>query len=86
MAISAREEDIVKMRQKSGASFALLADPTLEVIESWGVADAENQIAYPATFVVDTEGKIRYVHIGEDKKDRPVLEDVLTVVRYLSES
>ena len=42
------------VRKKLGATFALYSDPKLETIRAWGVADEENEIARPATFVVRT--------------------------------
>jgi len=82
--VSTKANDIAEMQELTGAQFALYADPDRTVIKAWGVADPDNEIAVPATFIVDVDGKIRYVHVGEDKTDRPVMKDVLDVLRYLS--
>ena len=64
--------------------YALYVDPGRAVIKAWGVDDPDNQIAVPATFIVGEDGKVRYVHVGTDKTDRPVMQDVLDVLSYLS--
>jgi peroxiredoxin len=35
----------------------------------------------PATFVVDTEGKVRFAHYNADQSDNPPMEPVLEAVR-----
>lgn len=85
-AISAEPEDIPKMLENVPVAFPLYADPNRPTIKAWGVADPTSDIAVPATFIIDTDGKVRYQHVGENKTDRPVMEDVLTVLRYLSDS
>ena len=67
-----------------GISFSLAHDPNLELATQYGVADLTNNIPYPATFIVDRDGFIRFVYIGEDMTDRPVLESITTIVKHLS--
>lgn len=43
---------------EQGVSFPVINDPDNEISARWGVQ------AVPASFIVDTDGKIRYVEIG----------------------
>lgn len=85
VAISAAAEDPAEMREKTGVGFPLYADPDRAAIESWGVLDAENEIARPAIFVVDRDGAIVYAYVGKDKSDRPVFAEVLARLRALQQ-
>ena len=76
VAVSAAREDPAEMQQKSGATFPLYVDPDLELIKSWGVFDSENEIAKPATFVIDADGTVAYAYVGADKADRPAWDEV----------
>lgn len=75
--------DIEKTRAKTGVDFPLYADPDRTAIKSWGVHDAENDISLPATFVVDAQGMVVFRYVGEDKTDRPVLDDIMKTLRAL---
>lgn len=44
--------------QELGLTFPLLADPEREVIRAWGVEDPANRTAWPAIFLVSTQGTI----------------------------
>jgi peroxiredoxin len=35
----------------------------------------------PATFVIDTQGKVRYAHYNADQSDNPPMDDVLAAVQ-----
>ena len=64
--------------------FPLLADENREVAKAWGVYVAFNyesfRIARPATFYLDPEGIVRYVHVGKNQFDRPAPESVLKAI------
>lgn len=83
MAVSVAPADIQKMAAKSGATFPLYADPDRNAVKAWGVHDAENDIALPATFVVDAQGKVAFRYMGESPADRPLLERVMEALRSL---
>ncbi len=83
VAVSAAADDPAKMKEKSGASFPLYADPELAAIKAWHVLDADNEISKPATFVIDREGTIVYRYVGADKGDRPVLDEVVAALNEL---
>ena len=60
--------------------FLLAADPQMEQIRAWGVADPRGPYARPATFVVK-KGDIVWRYLGKNKKDRPAIDDVLNALR-----
>lgn len=72
--------------QTTGAKFQILSDSEKKVIISYGIlnADEHGGIAHPSIFIVDKQGRIRYLHIGKDATDRPsdeaILEEVKKVV------
>jgi len=62
-------------------SFPFLLDEDRAVTKAYGIyhrlgRDAIN-IARPATFVVDRNGVLRFVHVSADQKDRPGVDLVL---------
>ena len=68
-------------------SFPFLLDEDRRVTKAYGVyhaigTDALN-IAHPATFVIDREGKIRLIYVGIDQRDRMPVEAILEVLRSI---
>ena len=60
-----------------GLSFPLLSDPELTVIRAYGVADEGNGIAWPAEFLVDRGGGIRWRRTAQAVGTRPSATEVL---------
>lgn len=67
--------------------FPLLMDPSLTVSATYGVAcqmrihtEISNR---PATFIIDSEGVVRYVHRGEAFNDRPRPDDIIAELQKL---
>ena len=62
-------------------SFPLLSDPDHAVIDRYGLFNAEDprgrEIAHPATYVIDTNGVVRWKMVEVDYRIRPTNEDVL---------
>jgi peroxiredoxin len=56
------------------------SDPDLELIKKWGVQDPRGPYAKPSTFVIK-KGDIVYRYIGQNKKDRPPVDEILEAVR-----
>lgn len=56
-----------------------LADPTLEVIRRWGLADRTMGLdcARPAAFILDEAGVIRWRHFPDNWRQRMNAEDYL---------
>jgi peroxiredoxin len=52
-----------------GVKFPLLSDWKREVVKSYGVYDERSGYGMRATFVVDKEGRIRYVEEGRTAID-----------------
>lgn len=67
--------------QKHPISFPFLLDEDRAVTKAWGVyqrlaVDAYN-IARPATFVVGSDGLVKYAYIGKSQHDRAPFDEVL---------
>src|SRR5215813_1664596 len=71
------------MGQTTGAKFQILSDADKKTIIAYGILNAEEHggIAKPSTFIVDRDGRIRYLYVGKDGGDRPedsvILEEVI---------
>ena len=60
-----------------GSAVPLLADPGLDVVRAYGVEDVGSGIALPATVVVNQDGTVRWIYVGDRPIDRPLIPDVL---------
>lgn len=74
-----------KFLSEHSISFPFLLDETRAVTKSYGVynriaMDAIN-IAHPATFVIDTQGRVRFIYVGTSQTDRAPFDQVLRAVR-----
>ena len=69
-----KSEDLAK---SLALHFPLLADPDLAVMLSYGVADEGNGIAWPAEFLVDRGGRVRWRATAKAVSTRPSATDVL---------
>lgn len=58
-------------------AFPLLSDDARMTIRAYGVFDEENDIAKPATFILDADGVIRWKSVGASPADRPGLGTIL---------
>ena len=64
--------------------FYLLIDPDYAFTNDWHLRwDAPQETAYPSTFVVDKDGKIRLAKISKSHGDRASVEDVIKSLRKL---
>jgi len=84
IAISVDEQSFAwSMAQTTGAKFQILSDADKKVITSYGILNAAEHdgIAHPSIFIVDREGKIRFLHVGKDPQDRPPDETILEEVK-----
>lgn len=55
---SGSAEDIKRYFEREGVDFPTIVDPSGQIAKRWGVN------AFPTTFVLDAEGKIRNVEVG----------------------
>ena len=84
IAISVDEQSFAwSMAQTTGAKFQILSDADKKVINSYGILNAAEHdgIAHPSIFIVDREGKIRFLHVGKDPQDRPPDETIIEEVK-----
>lgn len=66
------------VRQSTGATYPLLADPTHQVAEAYSVYNLLGDgYAAPAVFVIDTDGSIVWSHVGQHPGDRPGAQAIL---------
>lgn len=76
--------ELVRMRDRFDFRLQLLSDPDLEVARAYtGVEDneAHGRIPIPGTFVVDTDGVVRYAQVAEHTADRTYANFVRLFVR-----
>jgi peroxiredoxin len=87
IAISSDEQNYAwSMSLTTGAKFQILSDSDRKVIQSYGVLNAKehNGIAHPAVFIIDKEGRIRFLYVSKDPGDRPEDQAIIEEVKKLS--
>ncbi len=76
--------DRISMEDGIVPDFPLLSDPGHQVIDRYGLfnpADPKSrQITHPATFVIDTEGVVRWKMVEVNYKVRPTNQDILNAL------
>jgi peroxiredoxin len=72
------------LAERLGVTFPVLSDVDLKVVRAYGVEDGENGIAWPAIFVVGTDGAIRWRSLAETYPERPASEVVLKALTRVS--
>lgn len=60
--------------------FPILVDLKLVAVDQLGIRD---QLAKPSTYIIDTEGKVRYSYIGRDRADRPTIPVLIKQLKLL---
>ncbi|HET7481069.1 MAG TPA: peroxiredoxin family protein [Rubrobacteraceae bacterium] len=63
--------------------FPVLTDPKGELAKRYGLWDAKEGVAVPATVLIDRTGEVAYLYAGKDFADRPAEEEVLSVLKRL---
>jgi peroxiredoxin len=84
LAVSVDEQSYAwSMAQTTGARFQILSDVEKKTITEYGILNAEEHggIAHPSIFILDKEGRIRYMHVGKNPQDRPPDETILVEVK-----
>jgi len=80
IAVSVDEQSFAwSMAQTTGAKFQILSDADKKTITEYGIVNAAEHggIAHPSIFVLDKEGRIRYMYVGKNAQDRPPDETIL---------
>ena len=71
-------ESVESWCQSSGYQYPMLADPTHQVAEAYGVYNLlGNGLAAPAAFVIDVDGRILWGQVAQDAYDFPGVETIL---------
>ena len=70
-----------KLARRLEVTMALLSDERLATIRTYGVADEENGIAWPAVFIVGKDGKVAWRSLTERYDVRPAPEVFLEALR-----
>lgn len=64
--------------------FLLVTDPDYTFTKAYGLRwDAPAETAYPATFILDTTGKVRFAHISHSHGDRTRAAEVLKALDHI---
>lgn len=71
----------VDQGQIANVPFKILLDDGLEAVRFFGI---EENRAYPATFIFDTEGRPRFSYVGRNPGDRPSIKAILEQLQLLS--
>jgi peroxiredoxin len=68
------------------ANFKLLVDPDYTFATAHGLRwDAPHETVYPATFVLDTSGIVRFAHVSHEHGDRVPASDILAALASLGQ-
>jgi len=64
--------------QQLPANFHFLTDPGYKFTNAYGLRwDAKNETAYPSTFIIGTDGKVKYAKISKTHGNRSNAKEVL---------
>lgn len=66
-----------------GLEFPILYDEPGDVVKSYGVFNEGSGYAIPSTFIIDTEGTVRWEFIGSDSH-RTSTRDIIEQLELLS--
>ncbi len=68
---------LARFTERRGIKFPLLADKGGKIIKTFGLLNARQGIAYPATYIVDNNGTVRAVLQEQSYQDRPSVDEIL---------
>ena len=67
-----------------GLEFPIMYNPQADMVKEYGVFNLLNDgLATPSTFVIDTQGKIRWKYIGVNISDRPSTRSIIRQLKKL---
>ena len=70
---------------KVGIDFPVLYNSDTDVVGAYGVYNLRgDSLAAPATFIIDTEGIVRWSHISRRTGDRPKTSEIINQLKKLS--
>ena len=68
--------DATATKDKLALTFDVYIDPDLKTISKWGVEDHGNNIARPATFVIQPGGTVTFRKVGETPQDCATVDEL----------
>lgn len=71
------------LRKRLSLTFPLWSDPDRKFVNAMGIRDTGNDIAWPAVYIVDGSGVVRWRWLAEVYMKRPSAVDVLGHVRQV---
>lgn len=85
IAVSAdRPEDVRTIVESQGLTFPVLSDEDLSTIEGYGLREADQDFALPATLIIAPDGSVVYRRVGTSVTDRPTVEELLRELERIS--
>jgi peroxiredoxin Q/BCP len=70
--------------RKLPSPLLIVRDDDMKLVEQWGLRwNARSETAYPATFVIDRNGRIRWKRVSESHAGRSTVEEILKQLRKL---
>ncbi len=72
-----------ELAKKLGVTFPILSDEKLAMTRAYGVEDAENGIAWPAIFLIASDGRIAWRSLAQTYKVRAGPEEILKALDAL---
>jgi peroxiredoxin len=72
-----------QLAAETGAPFPVLSDVDDDVTVAYNLF--ANGIALPTTVLIDREGRVRWLYVGQSPADRPQPETLLDQIRRLHE-
>ena len=65
-------------QQTTKATYPMLADPKHQAAEAYSVYNLlGDKLAAPSVFVIGTDGRILWSHVGQNSSDRPAPKTIL---------
>ena len=72
--------------ERVGIEFPVLYNSDTDVVDAYGVYNLRgDSLAAPATFVIDTEGLVRWSYVSSRTSDRPQTSEIIAQLQNLSE-
>jgi len=86
LAISVQQPEIGQyVSELLDLQYPVLSDLEHQAVDAYGVYDLlGDSLAAPSVFVIDMDGVIRWVYVGESSGDRPSNEMIVEQLRALS--
>ena len=71
------QEENLALTKKLKVTFPILSDAKRATIKAYGLHDVGNDISWPAIYVVDADGKVKWRSLLERYDVRPAVAEVI---------